>query len=42
MSGKNTEKYLVGQPISNQMLNFISKEKFDELVNEFQSDRYYK
>lgn len=42
MSSKNTEKNLVGQPIFKQLIDFIPKNKFDLLVNKYQSDRYYK
>lgn len=42
MSGKNKEKKLVGQPIFKQILDFIPKEKFDFLVHQHGSDRYYK
>lgn len=39
---KVTEKHLVGQPIFKQLINFLPKEKFDALVLENNSDRYYK
>lgn len=42
MSSKNTEKKLVGQPIFKQIIDFIPREKFDLLVGQHQSDRYYK
>jgi len=42
MINKDIEKKLVGQPIFNQLIDFIPRNKFDLLVNEFQSDRYYK
>lgn len=42
MGSKNTEKKLVGQPIFKQIIDFIPKDKFDMLVREHKSDRYYK
>src|SRR5690606_30837371 len=39
---KNTKNNLVGQPIFKQLLDFIPRNKFDMLVNNHQSDRYYK
>lgn len=42
MSSKHTEKKLVGQPIFKQIINFIPKEKFDQLVHQHKADRYYK
>ncbi len=42
MSSKSTEKKLVGQPIFKQIIDFIPKAKFDLLVEQHQSDRYYK
>jgi len=42
MSSKNNEKNLVGQPIFKQILDFIPKNKFDQLVGKHNSDRYYK
>ena len=42
MSSKNTEKNLVGQPIFKQLLDFIPRNKFDLLVRQHNSDRYYK
>ncbi|MCZ2100070.1 MAG: IS4 family transposase [Chitinophagales bacterium] len=42
MSSKDTEKKLVGQPIFKQIVDFIPRNKFDLLVNEHKSDRYYK
>lgn len=42
MSSKDTEKKLVGQLIFKQIINFIPKNKFDLLVSEHNSNRYYK
>ena len=42
MSVKNKEKKLVGQPIFKQLVGFIPKVRFDYIVNQHQSDRYYK
>lgn len=39
---KSTERNLVGQPILSQLLGLIDKPAFFKLVNEFDSDRYYK
>ena len=39
---KNTTKNLVGQPIFKQILNILPKDQFDLLVNQLQTDRYYK
>lgn len=39
---KDSEKKLVGQPIFQQLMNFLPKEKFDLLVKKHQSDKYYK
>ena len=39
---KNTTKNLVGQPIFKQILKILPKDKFDLLVNQLQTDRYYK
>ena len=35
-------KNLVGQPIFKQIINIIPKDKFNKLVNELQTDKYYK
>jgi hypothetical protein len=40
--GKDSQKNLVGQPIFKQVVNIIPKDKFDLLVKEHKSDRYYK
>jgi FOG: Transposase and inactivated derivatives len=40
--GKDNTKNLVGQPIFRQIVKIIPKEKFDELVIKYKSDRYYK
>lgn len=42
MSSKNIEKHLVGQPVFKQILNLIPRNKFDLLVSNRKSDRYYK
>ena len=42
MSSKNKEKHLVGQPIFKQIIDFIPRNKFNHLVVNHQSDRYYK
>ncbi|HOH84143.1 MAG TPA: IS4 family transposase [Bacteroidales bacterium] len=39
---KVTEKHLVGQPIFKQLINLLPREKFDRLVLQYESDRYYK
>lgn len=39
---KDTHIKFVGQPIFSQILSLISKEKFSKLVNQTQSDHYYK
>lgn len=39
---KVTEKHLVGQPIFKQLINFLPRDKFDLLVRQHDSDRYYK
>ena len=40
--GKDNIKNLVGQPIFKQIIKIIPKDKFDELVIQYGSDRYYK
>lgn len=42
MSTKNKEKRLVGQPIFKQLIDFIPRNKFDQLVKQHNSNRYYK
>ena len=42
MSIKDSEKKFVGQPIFKQILNLLPKNKFDKLVLEQKTDRYYK
>ena len=42
MSCKDIEKKFVGQPIFKQLIDFIPKNKFDILVQEHQTNRYYK
>lgn len=39
---KDKTKNLVGQPIFKQIINLLPKDKFDELVIQQKSDRYYK
>ena len=40
--GKDITKNLVGQPLFKQIVKIIPKEKFDMLVMQHDSDRYYK
>ena len=40
--GKDSTKNLVGQPIFKQIIKIIPREKFDELVIKYESDKYYK
>ena len=40
--GKDSKKNLVGQPIFKQIIKMIPKDKFNELVIQCKSDRYYK
>ena len=40
--GKDTSKNLVGQPIFKQIIKMLPKDKFDLLVKQYGSDRYYK
>jgi hypothetical protein len=40
--GKDTAKSLVGQPIFKQVMKILPKEKFDLIVRQHGSDRYYK
>ena len=40
--GKDSTKNLVGQPIFKQIIKLIPRDKFNELVIECKSDRYYK
>jgi hypothetical protein len=42
MSIKDSEKKFVGQPIFKQILDLLPKSKFEKLVLENKSDRYYK
>lgn len=42
MSNKNSQKNLVGQPIFKQLLDFVPRSKFDQLVLKHGSDHYYK
>ncbi|QQS27799.1 MAG: IS4 family transposase [Sphingobacteriales bacterium] len=39
---RDKDKHLVGQPIFKQLLEFVPRNKFDLLVNKYQSDHYYK
>jgi hypothetical protein len=39
---KDSEKKLVGQPIFKQILKMLPRDQFDILVNQCESDRYYK
>jgi hypothetical protein len=39
---KNNQKNLIGQPIFAQVLGYIPKKKVESIVNDLQSDRYYK
>ena len=39
---KDKTKNLVGQPIFKQIIKMLPREQFDLLVNQLQSDRYYK
>lgn len=39
---KTISNNLVGQPIFKQLIDFIPKNKFDRLVQKYQTDRYYK
>ena len=40
--GKDTTKYLVGQPVFKQVMKILPREQFDLLVGQYGSDRYYK
>jgi len=40
--GKDNQKHLVGQPIFKQIIKLIPRDKFNELVINLKSDRYYK
>ena len=40
--GKDITKYLVGQPVFKQIVKIIPRDKFDILVKQHNSDRYYK
>ena len=42
MNVEDSSKHLVGQPIFKQILDLIPRNKFDRLVLNHQSDRYYK
>ena len=41
MSSKDIEKKFVGQPIFKQLIDFLSKNKFDIFAREHQTYRYY-
>jgi hypothetical protein len=40
--GKDSKKNLVGQPIFKQIIKIIPRDRFEVLVNQCQSDKYYK
>ena len=40
--GKDSKKNLVGQPVFKQIIKMIPRDKFNELVIQCKSDRYYK
>ena len=40
--GKDSTKNLVGQPIFKQIIKMIPRDRFDTLVHQCKSDRYYK
>jgi len=40
--GKDSTKNLVGQPIFKQIIKMIPKDRFEILVGQCKSDRYYK
>ena len=40
--GKDTTKNLVGQPIFKQIIKILPRDQFDQIVNQLNSDRYYK
>jgi len=40
--GKDITKNLVDQPIFKQLIKMLPRERFDLLVKEYGSDRYYK
>ena len=40
--GKDTTKNLVGQPIFKQIIKILQRDQFDQIVNQLNSDRYYK
>ena len=40
--GKDNQKHLVGQPVFRQIIKLIPRDKFNELVINCKSDRYYK
>lgn len=42
MKPKNTENKFVGQPIFKQIIDFIPKDKFNQLVCKHNADHYYK
>jgi len=39
---KDIEKNLVGHPIFKQLVNLLPRDKFDLLIKQHKSDRYYK
>jgi hypothetical protein len=40
MSSNDTDKHLVGHQVLNQIIKFIPRNKFDELVSKHRSDPY--
>jgi hypothetical protein len=40
--GKDSEKHLVGQPIFKQIIDLLPRDKFEELVTKYDSDKYHK
>src|SRR5215469_13210733 len=40
--GKDSKKHLVGQPVFKQIVQVIPRDKFDYLVKQTASDKYYK
>ena len=40
--GKDSKKKLVGQPIFKQIIKMLPRERFEKIVHQLKSDRYYK
>ena len=40
--GKDKQKHLVGQPIFKQIIKMLPRDRFERLVHQCQSDKYYK